>query len=847
MAVGKLWDPQLLQHYTRHGLDHSERIIDVLGLIIGNKNNLLTEEERFVLLASAYLHDVGMQSPEHANLPKKQDYNAEEKEIIRKSHNLASARMINESISQNSQFSLGLEICKDYAHYIAIISKYHRGLDINELAEKSGGKLRMALLAALLQLGDELDADKQRVNIDILKLREIPIESKYHWWGHYYVESISIKDNKIKVWFRFPRTYFGNELVEIMHEKIISSIKSQLSTVCEILFDNGINLFPNIKINDEYYDSGLEQVPDDLHEYIINLVQIAKSRTIEASRETRLQWYVDGVPFSDDPEVSNRLSNILKLAKDERYIETIKEIDTCSSLFMSPKDKMIFLGIAGNCYQSLGELSKAENYYKELLVISGRPNIQAIYNDEAILSTAAALNNIGIVYFIKGDLDKSRECSVKALEIYKKFKDIDMQIAALLNIGNIYRSKGEVDQAIKCFNKGLEIFDPSGNGLMKAAVFSNLGIIFLEKGETENAYLYQKDALEIFRKGNNKEGESSVLGSLARICYIKGDQKGAIDLLEKALEIDREINNKQSEATHLLNIGNIYADKGELNQSLEYRKNALRIFKEIGYKQGEASALANIALICRDKGKLDKALEYHNEAKDIFKMIDFKQGEAEQLINIGNALIDKGKLSDALSCIISSLKISRNIKYKQNEAFSLTSLAEFCIKKGDFNSALKYHTKSLDIFKKIMFKEGEAQCLCSIGLVYYEKDDLDKALDYLNKGLHIFEKIGVKKKVAIQLGHIGLIYKKKYKMDHALESFKDALRIERVIGYRVGEAKQLNNIADLCIFEGNYKLAIQYLSQALSILDDNDSEIRNIIVHNILYAICRINIYKILN
>jgi len=226
-AVGIFWDNPLLQHYTDHGLDHSRRIIGVLEDLLEGHSDRLNDYERFILLASAYLHDIGMQSPVHAGLPYKSRYTEEDEEIIRKNHNEASAKMIFESISPGSDLSLGLERCKDFANYVALVSKYHRSLDLDELEDKSiaGKIIKLPLLAAFLRLGDELDADYRRVNMDLLKLRDIPVGSKYHWWAHYYVQSVFINNGTVTLHFRFPEEYREREIVKALRKKIVKSIQ----------------------------------------------------------------------------------------------------------------------------------------------------------------------------------------------------------------------------------------------------------------------------------------------------------------------------------------------------------------------------------------------------------------------------------------------------------------------------------------------------------------------------------------------------------------------------------------------------------------------------------------------
>lgn len=51
-SVRILWDSPLLQHYTKHGLDHSKRIIEILEKLLDAYPNLLNVHERFILLAA---------------------------------------------------------------------------------------------------------------------------------------------------------------------------------------------------------------------------------------------------------------------------------------------------------------------------------------------------------------------------------------------------------------------------------------------------------------------------------------------------------------------------------------------------------------------------------------------------------------------------------------------------------------------------------------------------------------------------------------------------------------------------------------------------------------------------
>jgi len=702
-AAKEKWESPLLRHYTRHGPDHSERVIDRIGGLLEVNPSLLNEHERFLLLASAYLHDIGMQYPTYAGLPYKSKYSFEELEKVRENHHEAGAKIIYESISNKPALSLGLEQCKDYGNFLATITRYHRKLDINELRDAAlhGEKIRLPLLVALLRLGDALDADNERVNMEILKARDIPVESKRHWWFHYYVQSVFIERGIIKLYFRFPEVYRGEKVLQAICSGVIDSIKKQFIEVYDILDSYGIRLYRDIRIErEEYHPEGLELIPDDLLEYLKEYALKTVALSEEKTKTTGVVWFVDGVPYSDDITVVECLKAVFTFIDEGRNLYAAKEIERCRNLVMAPKERMIFLNVAGNCHYILGNLRKAEDYYKDVLKISGRSDLQEIYKDVVISAKASALGNIGLIYSDKGDLDKALKYLQEALVIDKEIGYKQGEASDLGNIGLIYSAKGDLDKALKYHNEAQAIHKEIGYKQGEASDLGNIGLIYSNKGDLDKALKYHNEAQVIHKEIGYKQGEASALGNIGLIYSDKGDLDKALKYLQEALVIGKEIGYKQGEASALGNIGLIYSAKGDLDKAMRYLQEALVIDKEIGYKQGEASALGNIGFIYKAKGDLDKALKYLQEAQVIHKEIGYKQGEASDLGNIG--LIYKAK--------------------------------------GDLDKALKYHKDALTIDKEIGYKQGEASDLGNIGLIYTAKGDLDEALKYHKDALTILNK-----------------------------------------------------------------------------------------------------------
>ena len=197
------------------------------------KEKKLNRQETFILLASAYLHDIGMQ---YGKLPKLGLME------IRDKHHIFSEEMILGSVEKPSEYR-NLGVPQEYADEIAKVSKGHRKTDLNgdefNKEYKGGEWIRLRLLAALLSLADEIDLSYKRVIIENLKLEQVPQESRVHWWRCYYVEGVSVESGRICIHFKFPSRDYRGLIVPSLQDQI----DQRLSELRDILWDSGVRLF----------------------------------------------------------------------------------------------------------------------------------------------------------------------------------------------------------------------------------------------------------------------------------------------------------------------------------------------------------------------------------------------------------------------------------------------------------------------------------------------------------------------------------------------------------------------------------------------------------------------------
>lgn len=250
-AVRKIWKVPRLLWFTDHGPDHSERIISLLdqlcdGLLLLPEDNHphygLTTAEVFLLLSSAWLHDIGMQDLSGLGVPSVDAMNEDGWDLIRRRHPQRAFEIIMDyavGSDIDNEFWVGLRPDDKVHGPLALICKGHGSEYFDEVVDVfqkrtfnldgKEKKIRGELVTSLLLLADELDLHYSRASIEA----NYPISSisKLHYFRHHYIEDVKIfnntdngteTDKKISITFAFPEgdMEWKNDLVKWVSVKL---------------------------------------------------------------------------------------------------------------------------------------------------------------------------------------------------------------------------------------------------------------------------------------------------------------------------------------------------------------------------------------------------------------------------------------------------------------------------------------------------------------------------------------------------------------------------------------------------------------------------------------------------
>jgi len=162
--------------HNDHGVGHSKRVIEYIEKILGNQGvKKLNDIEAFLLLSSAWFHDIGLLINEYNGKILISDE-------IRSKHHMLSQIFIIQNYpifgirSEHLAKSIG-DLCFTHRRMVSIESFFLQD-PINLL----GKEVRLQFLAGVLRLADALDCDARRApEIDSKYIMKLPETQIIHW------------------------------------------------------------------------------------------------------------------------------------------------------------------------------------------------------------------------------------------------------------------------------------------------------------------------------------------------------------------------------------------------------------------------------------------------------------------------------------------------------------------------------------------------------------------------------------------------------------------------------------------------------------------------------------------
>lgn len=191
-------------------------------------------------------------------------------------------------------------------------------------------------------------------------------------------------------------------------------------------------------------------------------------------------------------------------------------------------------------------------------------------------------NNLGNVYYYKGDYPLALENYIKAVKIYE-LKNFKLRAAgAYFNISSLYFEMSNHKMAAEYVLKAETIFEEKKDTGFMCRALSFLGEINFAAGEYDKSYTNYSKALRLSEKVKGKSDAAFSLIGLGNICLQKKRYTEAASNFQKGLVYAKESDAINYVASCLQKLGTVYSLMGKDKEAVVSLNEALKYAQEIG-------------------------------------------------------------------------------------------------------------------------------------------------------------------------------------------------------------------------------------------------------------------------
>jgi serine phosphatase RsbU (regulator of sigma subunit) len=226
-------------------------------------------------------------------------------------------------------------------------------------------------------------------------------------------------------------------------------------------------------------------------------------------------------------------------------------------------------------------------------------------------------SKIGVGLWSKGRYDEA----LKKYEIGMVYCRSEQEFSAYYNnMGLVYWDKGELPKALDNFLKSYDIDKKYNNEEGMASSLLNMGLIYDDLRDVKNATRYYYLALELARRINDQETIGKCYNNLGKIYGDRKERDKALDFYFKAFNVSTKIGDKGNVAMVANNIGCIYLDREIADSAIKYLNWSYKTYSAIGDIGGLAIVVNNLAHLYIIKKEFNKAKEILIQAINVNRM-----------------------------------------------------------------------------------------------------------------------------------------------------------------------------------------------------------------------------------
>ncbi len=246
-------------------------------------------------------------------------------------------------------------------------------------------------------------------------------------------------------------------------------------------------------------------------------------------------------------------------------------------------------------------------------------------------------------------IDRSIAECMLARSSYISAGDRNNAARTLNDLAVLYYQHGDLDKAEKMWREAIDVFRAVGDTEGLAASSNNVGDVLLTRGKLTEARKLLEQAVTGYQLVGDRSGIALVKADLGSIGLQRAELSEAQANYQKAFAIGSEIGDKSASAFGLAGLGEVAMNGDRLREAREKFEAALKLRKEIGEKETVLLTRVALARLAIEEGNAADAEREANVCTDELDKAEMRDDELEAGLVLTRALLEQAKTVEAKS------------------------------------------------------------------------------------------------------------------------------------------------------------------------------------------------------
>ncbi len=349
-------------------------------------------------------------------------------------------------------------------------------------------------------------------------------------------------------------------------------------------------------------------------------------------------------------------------------------------------------------------------------------------------------------------------------------------------------------------------------------------LLFITFWYTSSALSAQINADSLWRVWKNATLQDTVrLNAMQQLAYSyvnkNPDSTRMLALAQLAFAREKGLPGWQARA--LNSIGLSYRFQSDYPKAIQHYEQSLALLAKANDRNYMSTVYRNMADVYRIQSNLPKAIDYITKSMKLAEETGDQKKAADGYVSIATVYYEiPGQDSIMLQYLEKARKIYEGLKDEAGLSFVYGNLSAVYLDRDEFDKALIFSEKTMALQQKSGNLHGLATSLHNRAIIWSYQGRHPEALADFDREIEIFQAIGDEEGLADAYISMGDLWLQQQRYPMAIQVCNDALRIAR----KLGSPNQEEMYACECLYtayqmQGNYRQALEYLEQAVSVKD----------------------------